>query len=105
MLIIDICIILLFLGLGIAFAKGKGMGLIAGYNTLSEKEKEKIDPKVLSKYMTRLMFLLAACWGVLSVGVELEKIWLFWVGFALFIGVTIFFAIYLNTGNRLGKKD
>ena len=104
MWIINIGVILLFLILGITFLKGKGIDLVAGYNTMPQQEKENIDPKALGKYMSRLMFLLAACWCVLSVGVAIEQMWLFWVGFGLFLGVVIFFVIYLNTGNRLQKK-
>ncbi len=103
MLILNIIIILFFIGLGIAFAFGKGLNLVAGYNTMSKEEKEKINEKALCKYMTVLMLLLAACWGVLSVGIELNLVWLFWVGFALFIGVCILYVIYLNTNNRLKK--
>ena len=104
MLIINIGVILLVLILGITFLKGKGIDLVAGYNTMPQQEKENIDPKALGKYMSRLMFVLAACWCVLSVGVAIEQMWLFWVGFGLFLGVVIFFVIYLNTGNRLQKK-
>ena len=104
MLIINIGVILLFLILGITFSKGKGIDLVAGYNTMPEREKVKIDKNALCRYMSRLMFLLSACWCVLSVGVELEQMWLFWVGFGLFLAVVIFFVIYLNTGNRLQKK-
>lgn len=104
MLVINIGVILLFLILGITFSKGKGIDMAAGYNTMPQQEKEKIDKKALCKYMSRLMFLLAACWCVLSVGVAIEQMWLFWVGFCLFLAVVIFYAIYLNTGNRLQKK-
>ena len=104
MLVINIGVILLFLILGIAFSKGKGIDMVAGYNTMHQQEKEKIDKKTLCKYMSRLMFLLAACWCVLSVGVAIEQMWLFWVGFCLFLAVVIFYVIYLNTGNRLQKK-
>ena len=103
MLILNIIIILFFIGLGIAFALGKGMDLIAGYNTMSKEEKEKIDEKALCKHMSILMYLLAGCWGVLSVGIEINRTWLFWVGFALFIGVCIFYVIYMNTNNRIKK--
>ena len=104
MLVINIVVVVLFLVLGILFAKGKGLRLVAGYNTMSEKEKENVNPKVLCKYMARLMFLLAACWCVLSVGMEIEKMWLFWVGFGLFLAVAMIFVIYMNTGNRLKKE-
>ena len=105
MLIVNIFVTLLFVILGIMFSAGKGIDLVAGYNTLSKEEKEKIDQKTLCKYMTILMFLLAACWVVLSIGIEISKMWLFWCGFGLFICVVIFFVIYINTGNRLGKKE
>ena len=103
MLILNVCIILLFVGLGIAFKYGKGLDLVAGYNTMPAEEKEKIDKEKLSKYMTGLMLSLAACWCVLSIGIELSRMWLFWVGFALFIGVTILFVVLMNTKNRLQK--
>ena len=103
MLIINILVIAMFVGLGIAFLNEKGIDLVAGYNTMSEQEKEKIDKKALCKHMARLMFLLAACWCVLSVGIEIELTWLFWVGFGLFIAVTFSYLIYMNTGNRLKK--
>ena len=105
MLIVNIMVISLFIILAITFSKGKGVDLIAGYNTLSEKEKENVNKKALCKTMSRLMLLLALCWCVLSVGVEIQQMWLFWVGFALFLGVIIFFVIYLNTGNRLNTEQ
>ena len=105
MLVVNILVILMFIALGITFATGRGVDLVAGYNTMPKDEKEKINKEALCKYMSRLMFILAGCWAVLGVGVEIEKMWLFWCGFGLFIAVTIFFAIFLNTGNRLDKND
>ena len=105
MLVVNIGVILLFVVLGITFSKDKGVNLVSGYNTMSKSEREKIDTKALCKYMSRMMFLLAACWCILSIGLILEKMWLFWCGFGIFLGVTIFFVIFLNTGNRLEKKQ
>ena len=101
MLIVNILVILLFVILGISFARGKGLDLVAGYNTMPEDEKEKIDKVALSKHMSRLMFMLAACWTVLGVGVEIGRMWLFWCGFALFLVVVIAYVIFLNTGDRI----
>ncbi|WP_158541084.1 DUF3784 domain-containing protein [Sporosarcina sp. BI001-red] len=39
-MIVFILLIILFLGLGILFINGKGHSLIAGYNTMSDEEKE-----------------------------------------------------------------
>ena len=102
-LVINLLIVLMFMGLGILFRKGKGDMLIAGYNTMNQAEKSKIDEKKLCKYMARLMFVLAACWLVLAIGLQLSWMWLFWLGFALFIGAAIGFALYINTGNRIQK--
>ena len=79
------------------------MWLIAGYNTLSKEEKEKYNEKALCACMAKMMFSLAVCWCVLGIGVEINRMWLFWVGFGLFLLVAFFFAIYMNTKNRLKK--
>ncbi len=49
---------LLLTTLGILFLRGKGLFLVAGYNTMSSKEKALIDPKKLSKVMAIIMFLM-----------------------------------------------
>lgn len=105
MLIVNIFVTLLFIALGITFATGKGIDLVAGYNTMPKEEKEKLNKEALCKYMSWLMFILAACWTVFSVGIEINKMWLVWCGAGLFLGIIIFFVIFLNTENRLQKKD
>lgn len=45
--------------LGILFLRGKGLFLVAGFNTMSSKEKALIDQKKLSKIMAVFMFLMA----------------------------------------------
>ena len=105
MLIINIPIILFFIVLGILLKKGKGVNLISGYNTMPKEEKDKVDTKLLCKYVSTLMFILSVCWLVLSIGLELEFMWLFWGGLGLSTAVIIFFLIFLNTGNRIQKKD
>ena len=51
LLVIHGAVVGLLVILGILFLKGKGAFLIAGYNTASKAEKEKIDEKKLCKYM------------------------------------------------------
>ena len=48
-MVMQAIITLMLVGLGILFALGKGAFLIAGYNTMSEKEKAKYDEKKLMK--------------------------------------------------------
>lgn len=95
--------IALFLVLGLAFKRGKGAFLIAGYNTASATEKEKIDEKKLCRYMAKLMFVLAACWAVIAASELFHAMWLLWLGLILFLGVVIGGVIRLNTGDRLKK--
>lgn len=61
-------LILLFLALGILFAKGRGKKLIAGYNTLSERERERIDEQKLLKIMGNGMFVFAGCMALSLIG-------------------------------------
>ena len=103
MLVVNLVMIALFVLLGVLFARGKGLDLIAGYNTLSAREKEKYDKEKLCKAMSRMMFLLAGTWAVAAAGVYIRSNALCWAGIALFLAVIIGGVIYMNTGNRLMK--
>ena len=89
--------------LGLVFRSGRGSFLIAGYNTASKAEKEKIDEKKLCRYVGKLMFLLAGCFLVIMASDLTGKMWLLWLGLALLFGTAIGGVIYLNTGDRLKK--
>ena len=103
MLVVNLIVIAFFVLMGILFARGKGMSLIAGYNTLSPREKEKYDKEKLCKAMSWMMFLLAGTWAVAAAGVYIRSNALCWAGIALFLAVIIGGVIYMNTGNRLKK--
>ena len=103
MLVVNLIVIAFFVLMGILFARGKGMSLIAGYNTLSPREKEKYDKEKLSRAMARMMFLLAGTWAVAAAGVYIRSNALCWAGIALFLAVIIGGVIYMNTGHRLKK--
>lgn len=92
-------------GLAIAIGSGKANFLIAGYNTASKSEKEKIDEKRLSKFMGKFLFVL----GLIQLILPITEIWgikikglIFSVSIIFFI-VTISGVIYMNTGNRFKK--
>ncbi len=89
--------------LGILFLNGKGSFLIAGYNTASKAEKETIDERKLCNYVGKLMFLIAGCFLILMASDIFHKMWILWLGLALFFIVGIGGVIYLNTGNRIKK--
>lgn len=102
--IINICILVLFFLLGLLFSSGRGAGLIAGYNTMSAREKEKYDKKKLCKAMAKLMFALAACWAVLAAGLISQVKWLHWVGVALFLATVIIGVILMNKNDERFRK-
>ena len=101
--IIFIAIILLFFVLSAVFWSGKGAWLIAGYNTASPEEKSKMDEKALCRCMAKLMLFMGAAWCVVTAGLLLDIMVLFWVGLVLFFAVTIGGVVYANTGNRFQK--
>ena len=103
MFIVSLVVAALFVLLGVLFARGKGADLIAGYNTLSPREKEKYDKEKLCKTMSKMMFLLAATWAVAALGEVFHANALCWTGIALFLAVAIGGAIYMNTGDRCRK--
>ncbi len=103
LLIIHFLIIAVLAVLGLVFRKGKGTFLIAGYNTASKAAKEKIDEKELCRYMSRLMFVLAGCWLIIAACEIFGKIWLLWLGLAMFLISVLIGIIYMNTGGRISK--
>lgn len=96
-------VLILFLLLGIVFSKGKGAFLIAGYNTLSDSEKEQYNETELCKFMGKMMYGFCFCILLLLLSDFLEIQMLFIVGIVLFIALIIFLIVYTNTGNRFKK--
>ena len=103
LLVVFLVLAALFVVLGIMFASGKGAGLVAGYNTASPEEKEKIDEKKLLKIMAVMMFALAACFLISASSVIFHNRMLLWLGQVLFVVVLITGLVYMNTGNRIRK--
>ena len=96
-------VIILFLALGVLFLQGKGAFLIAGYNTAPKAAKAKYDEKALCRFMGKLMFALAACWLPVALSELFDRIWLFYLGIALYLVVIFGGVIYANTGNRFRR--
>ena len=102
-MVIFIIIFLFFALLGFLLRKGKGLSLVAGYNTMSKTEKEKIDTDKLARYMSNLMFALAACCLVILCSFIFHKVAFLWIGFAAILIVIIVGVVYMNTGKRIMK--
>lgn len=98
-----VIVLILFLLLGIVFSKGKEAFLIAGYNTLSDSEKEQYNETELCKFMGKMMYGFCFCILLLLLNDFLEIQMLFIVGIVLFIALIIFLIVYTNTGNRFKK--
>lgn len=90
----------IFFGLGILFGKGKGRDLIAGYNTMSERERAKYDEAKLMRIMRDGMLFFAVCMVISLAGMLLEKMWLIWVGYGLMMAGVIPMVILANTKTK-----
>ena len=104
LLIIHLVILASFILLGLLFRRGKGMSLVAGYNTMSKSQRERVDEKRLARYMSNLMFGMAACYLLIVFSAVFQSNALLWIGFAAFLIVAIVGVIYMNTGNRIMKE-
>lgn len=103
-IIISLLGILLLLVMGIYLLQGKGAMLIAGYNTLPDKEKEKYDEAALCKATGKLILSFIAPITLISLGDLLQMNALMIAGGVLLAVLIVFGLIYINTGNRF-KKD
>lgn len=96
-------IMLPFLIFAIVLSQGKGTFLIAGFNTMSQEEKEEYNEIALAKFMGKMMYGYCFCVLLWVLNELFHTQWLFSVGLVLFIVLTIFLMIYMNTGNRFKR--
>ena len=102
--IIFILISLSLIGLSIPLLMGKGTGLIAGYNTMSPEEKKRYDGPALARFTGKILLVIGLATLPYSVGIFCFGLeWLTWVYLTVVIGLSVFAAIYCNTGNRFKK--
>ncbi|MEY9974743.1 preprotein translocase subunit SecG [Lysinibacillus sp. RC46] len=92
-----------FLIFAIVLSQGKGAFLIAGYNTMSDSEKEKYNEKALAKFVGKVMYGYCFCLLLWGLNELFKTEWLFIIGLVLFIVLTIFVVVYANTRNRFKK--
>jgi len=92
--------ILLLLIASLFLLQGKGAMLIAGYNTLSAKDKAKYDKVALCKATGKLVLCITFSIALIFMGEFFQLNWLMMVGTSLMIATIIGGLIYLNTGNR-----
>ena len=102
--IINLIIFIVFLILAIFLSKGKGAFLIAGYNTMPDREKAKYDEIALCKFMGKMMYGISFSILLWALSELLEIQVLFIIGLVLFFCLIVFVLVYANTGNRFKKK-
>ena len=90
-----------FIILGIYMLTGRGEFLLAGYNTMSESEKEKYDAEALCKFMGKIVLII----GVLTflLGIESIVTWYGWIYTVAVVGLSIFSGVYANKSARFRK--
>lgn len=92
------------IGPAIPLLMGKGTWLIAGYNTMSPEEKKRYDGPALARFTGKILLVIGLATlpygvGIFCFGLE----WLTWVYLTVVIGLSVFAAIYCNTGTRFKK--
>lgn len=98
-----LAVMILFFVIGVVFLRGRGSSLIAGFNTKSLEEQGKYDVAALCRFMGKIMFALGFSMLFWVFGVASEVDWMFIVGAALFVAITLFAVTYINTGDRFKK--
>ncbi|WP_343070869.1 DUF3784 domain-containing protein [Bacillus sp. REN10] len=96
-------ILIPFLIFAIVLSKGKGAFLIAGYNTMSQSEKEKYNEAELCKFMSKIMYGICVSLLLWALSEILDYQILFGLGLILFVCLIVFALVYFNTGNRFKK--
>lgn len=98
------CTIALLLILGIVLYSGHGAWLIAGFNTLPRKERERYDKRALCRFMGKFLFV--ATGAVLLICAS--EIWpgygLFTSGLTILLSSVVYVLIRANTKDRFLKK-
>ncbi len=87
-----------FFAAGLLFRSGRGARLIAGYNTMPRRERERIDRRKLCRTMA-LFMAYCGCMALLDLCSEPHG---YVLGIGLPIGAVVLL-VYSNTGNRFGN--
>ena len=82
---------------------GKGSFLIAGYNTMPQREKDKYDSKALCRFTGKILLPIGVLTPFLTLGAIYNIKWLIAVYVITIIGLVTFSIIYCNTNNRFKK--
>lgn len=96
---------LFLLILAIVLLCGKGAMMIAGFNTMPKKEREKYDSVALCRFLGGILLPIALTVPAFFLGGYFKIDWLNYVVVGIDVGLILFAIIYANTKNRFRKKD
>lgn len=88
---------------GIMLLRGKWAVLIAGYNTMSKKEKRRYDEKALCRFTGKIMFGFAIGSVLFILGGIWDNSVLDGIGLLIIIVLAVFMVAYMNTSNRFKR--
>ncbi|UOB20887.1 DUF3784 domain-containing protein [Macrococcus armenti] len=94
-----IIVVILFLLIGIYMLTGRGSFLIAGYNMMSQKQKQKYNEKRLCRF-TGVMIIIAALYCAMMEFTNVNEIYAS-IGFII---ITLTFVIVVNVSSYFKVK-
>lgn len=94
---------IMFMAMAIVLLTGRGAFLIAGYNTMPKKEKERYDSAALCKFFGKILLPIGLATPAIAVGVLCKKSWPVYAYVAFVLGMIVFAIVYVNTANRFKK--
>ena len=101
-IIIGICM-LLMLAMSVVLMMGKGANLIAGYNMMSQKEKERYDGPAMCRFVGKYLLSVTILLPLVPMSGIFRVNWLGWFYGIYVVSATIFLIIYCSTGNHFKK--
>ena len=90
--------------ISIVMLVGRGARLIAGYNTLSKDEKEKINSTKLSKFLGKILLPIGLSINGITIGIVCNIQWIGILVAIVVVTLIVIAAVYCNTGNRFEKQ-
>lgn len=94
----------LIIAISVVMMCGKGAMLIAGFNTMPKKEREKYDARALCKFVGGILLPVGITMPAVFLGGFYKLNWLIYLVIAIDVALVIFAIVYVNTGNRFRNK-
>ncbi|MDL2236864.1 DUF3784 domain-containing protein [Christensenellaceae bacterium OttesenSCG-928-K19] len=90
--------------MGIFMRQGKGLMLLAGYNTMTEEDREKIDKAALGRVAGNLLIRCGIEFLLLGLAIQFEQSWATGILFAVVVADPAVSAIWMSQKFRTAKQ-